>query len=183
MTKYYFVRHGESEANKIGVFAGWYNSPLSELGVSQAKDLAHEIKESGLLFDCIFSSSLSRALDTANVIAETIDYPTHKIIVDDDLREKSGGSFENKPRTEIYSATEEQVRAAGGEDANMFMDRVIKAKKNIVEKSFGMNNVLIVAHSGLHKMNIVINSGSKNATDVYDVKVPENADLIEFPMN
>lgn len=183
MAKYYFVRHGESEANKKGIIAGWTDSPLSELGVSQAKDLANEIKESGIVFDCIFSSPLSRALDTARIIAEAIEYPIDRIIVDDDLREKFGGSFENRPWSEIYSATEEQIREAGGEDASMFMDRVIRAKKGIKEKSFEMNRVLLVAHSGLYKMNIVINSGSKNAADLYNVQIPKNADLIEFIVN
>ena len=38
--KFYFVRHGESEANKAGVWAGGgTNSPLTDLGKKQAEDL------------------------------------------------------------------------------------------------------------------------------------------------
>ena len=32
-----FIRHGQSEANKLNIFTGWRDSPLSELGVSEAR--------------------------------------------------------------------------------------------------------------------------------------------------
>lgn len=35
--KIVFVRHGESEWNKVNKFCGWYDADLSELGVQEAK--------------------------------------------------------------------------------------------------------------------------------------------------
>ncbi len=55
----YFVRHGESEANLKGVFAGQRdNSLLTEKGKQQARVTAQNIKNKGILIDRIISSPL-----------------------------------------------------------------------------------------------------------------------------
>lgn len=183
MTKYFFARHGQSEANANGVIAGWTDSPLTNLGMSQAEDLAKEIKKSGLVFDCIFSSPLSRALDTAKIIASTVGYHINEIKIIEGLKEKHGGLFENQPISAICGVKEDEIKKSGGEDASMFMSRVLDTRAEISAKSFGFKNVLLVAHSGVYKMNEIINRGSNVATDMYDVQIPNNADLIEFIIN
>lgn len=54
----YFVRHGECVANTKGVIAGLGDdSPLTELGRSQAKETAQNLK--GISFDLVISSPMS----------------------------------------------------------------------------------------------------------------------------
>ena len=61
MTELYFVRHGQCVANAEGVLAGRQDSPLTELGIEQAREEAVKIRNSELVFDMIVSSPLSRA--------------------------------------------------------------------------------------------------------------------------
>lgn len=68
LTTIYLVRHGESEAN-AGTSANEkhkFGSPLTEKGKAQAKKLAKILRE--VHFDAVFSSDLTRAVQTAEIV-------------------------------------------------------------------------------------------------------------------
>ena len=52
------VRHGQSEWNKLDRFTGWVDVGLSEKGVEEAKSAGEKIKDTGILFDNIFTSAI-----------------------------------------------------------------------------------------------------------------------------
>lgn len=83
------VRHGETVHNVAGIAQGWNDSALSDLGERQVRALAERIKAYGP--DAIFSSSLGRALTTAERIADATGLP---IVQLDDLREMNYGQWE-----------------------------------------------------------------------------------------
>lgn len=182
MTKYFFVRHGESTANINKVSAGWTDVPLTDNGRQQAIELANYIKKSGQVFDVILSSPLSRALDTAHIIADTIGYRKSKIIIIEELKEKCAGNLELGPIENVYNKTEEEFIKCGGESAEMFRVRVKRVLKEIMSITEDMNSVLIVAHSGIYKMAKVIADKKENATALYEVEIPKNASLLEYPI-
>ena len=62
----YFVRHGQTIWNVEKRFQGLSDSPLTELGITQAKLLGKKLKD--IKFDKFYSTSLKRANDTANYI-------------------------------------------------------------------------------------------------------------------
>ena len=62
----YFVRHGQTIWNTQKRFQGLSDSPLTELGIEQAKLLGKKLKN--VKFDKFYSSALKRANDTANYI-------------------------------------------------------------------------------------------------------------------
>ncbi|MEI6710902.1 MAG: phosphoglycerate mutase family protein [bacterium] len=71
----YFLRHGQTLANLNGNFAGQKdNSPLTDLGIQQAKDAAKAWKQQNIQLDKIVSSPLIRARKTAEIFAEGIGY-------------------------------------------------------------------------------------------------------------
>ena len=74
----YFVRHGQSVDNTSPVFQS-VNSPLSEKGIRQAKNIAKRL--STLQFESLISSPVQRALETAQQIADK----TGKQVVHSDL--------------------------------------------------------------------------------------------------
>jgi len=74
--KFYFIRHGESMANKNHQVQGKEESPLSPLGLSQAQETAQWFKDKHI--NCIFSSPLKRAYQTASIIAEQLDIKVQK---------------------------------------------------------------------------------------------------------
>lgn len=65
-----FVRHGFSEWNAKNLFTGWHDVNLTERGVEEAKQAGRKIKAAGLEFDVAFTSVLTRAIKTCNLILE-----------------------------------------------------------------------------------------------------------------
>jgi len=60
------VRHGESLWNKLNLFTGWVDIPLSEKGIQEALKAGELLKD--YKFDVIFTSELVRAIQTAMLI-------------------------------------------------------------------------------------------------------------------
>ena len=94
MTTLILVRHGESEWNRAGRIQGQVNSPLTDLGINQAKAIRDYL--SGILINQeleIYTSPLDRALQTAEIIAQGIDYPSRKIIIEERLNDFNLGEI------------------------------------------------------------------------------------------
>ena len=88
MTALILVRHGESEWNREGRVQGQFDSPLTEMGVVQAKSVSRYL--SGVLLKeplRIYTSPLERAFETASIIAEELQYPKEKIIIEQRLND------------------------------------------------------------------------------------------------
>ena len=62
------VRHGQSEWNLKNLFTGWKDPDLTELGVNEAKEAGRKLKAQGLVFDVAFTSVLTRAQHTLDLI-------------------------------------------------------------------------------------------------------------------
>ena len=88
-TRMIFVRHGESEANLMGVFGGSANILLTEKGELQA-EMAAKYLEKEKISVC-YASDLARALKTGEIIAKV-----HGIspIKNEKFREINGGDWE-----------------------------------------------------------------------------------------
>ncbi|MFC0309588.1 2,3-diphosphoglycerate-dependent phosphoglycerate mutase [Gallibacterium trehalosifermentans] len=65
-----FIRHGLSEWNALNLFTGWRDVNLSEKGVEEAKAAGRKLKEAGFEFDIAFTSVLTRAIKTCNLVLE-----------------------------------------------------------------------------------------------------------------
>lgn len=73
MVKLVLVRHGQSEWNEKNLFTGWVDCRLSEVGEQEAKRAGELIKEAGLNVDILYTSKLSRAIQTANIALSAAD--------------------------------------------------------------------------------------------------------------
>tara|TARA_Y100000782_G_scaffold13761_1_gene14136 strand:- start:161 stop:778 length:618 start_codon:yes stop_codon:yes gene_type:complete len=94
LTTLILVRHGESEWNRAGRIQGQVNSPLTDLGINQAKATRDYL--SGILLNQqleIYTSPLDRALQTAEIIAQGIDHPSSKIIIEERLNDFNVGEI------------------------------------------------------------------------------------------
>ncbi|MGL5122932.1 MAG: histidine phosphatase family protein [Fusobacteriaceae bacterium] len=90
MLKIYFVRHGQTEWNKLNKFQGNSDSNLTTLGIEQAKKLGEKLFNDNFKFDKIYSSPLKRAVLTAELITKN-NYPVHLI---QEFKEISLGDME-----------------------------------------------------------------------------------------
>jgi len=70
--KIILIRHGESEANRQRIIQGHQDSPLSELGMRQAEEMGDFLLENGYSFDSVYSSDLTRAKTTAEIICKKL---------------------------------------------------------------------------------------------------------------
>ncbi|KAJ3856276.1 phosphoglycerate mutase [Lentinula lateritia] len=87
-----FVRHGESEDNLKGIWAGWKDAPLSNLGRKQAAAAAEFFSDTK--FDTIYASPLLRANTTAQAIHGRQQAPFPSFIVTPNIREQHFGVAE-----------------------------------------------------------------------------------------
>jgi 2,3-bisphosphoglycerate-dependent phosphoglycerate mutase len=70
MSQLVLLRHGESEWNAKGLFTGWVDVGLSATGAAEAQRGGAMIAESGLRPDVVYTSVLTRAIQTANFALE-----------------------------------------------------------------------------------------------------------------
>ncbi len=77
------------------VIAGSHDSPLSELGRRQATYAGQTAKEF-FPFDLIVTSPMSRAVQTAEIVAEQLGYPRDRLLVLEELRERNLGDVEGR---------------------------------------------------------------------------------------
>lgn len=75
LVKLVLVRHGESTANADNVYTGWNDVPLSPKGIEQAKHAGLQVEKiSDFMPTHIHTSVLSRAIVTANIIADICSF-------------------------------------------------------------------------------------------------------------
>ena len=110
----YLVRHGQTEFNRERRLQGHVDSPLTDLGVRQARAVGGLLR--GLVGDGrgwrIVASPLGRTRATADLIAEALDAAT--VEFDSRLMEISCGDWDGKLRSEIAAAHPNTFTVAGG---------------------------------------------------------------------
>ena len=99
------VRHGETVHNVARITQGWSDSELSERGREQVQRLAERL--AAMKPTALYSSTLGRALSTAQVIADATGLP---IVPMDDLREMNYGLWEGRAFLDIRKEDEDLYR-------------------------------------------------------------------------
>ena len=85
----YLLRHGQTLFNSKKLISGWSDSPLTDLGIEQAKRAGDFLRSRHIKFDHAFCSDLMRARTTLETIAPFFPYETKK-----ELREWYFGFYE-----------------------------------------------------------------------------------------
>ncbi|RAP76371.1 histidine phosphatase family protein [Paenibacillus montanisoli] len=92
------IRHGKTEWNGLGKIQGQTDIPLNSEGIRQAHALAHRLLHEPMKWDAVVSSNLSRAVETARIIADTLGIPL--LPGDERLRERFYGEIEGTTEAE-----------------------------------------------------------------------------------
>ena len=176
----YFVRHGQTIWNVEKRFQGLSDSPLTELGITQAKLLGEKLKN--IKFDKFYSTSLKRAYDTANYIKGN---RKQKVEIFDDFVEISMGDMEGIKQEDFKKLYPEQVKnfffnqleynpsSFGGESFLEVRERVIKGLNKFVELNKNYERVLVVSHGATLKTLLHYISG-KDISTLSDEAIPKN---------
>jgi broad specificity phosphatase PhoE len=140
VTEILLVRHGETEWNRLHRWQGHADTPLNDTGRAQARQLARTL--AGQRVDAVYSSDLSRASETAAVVAAELGLPVH---VDPDLREIDVGGREGLTREEVEERFPDG--AWDGETREQHAERVLRALHRIAERHPD-GRVVVVGHGG-----------------------------------
>ena len=106
------VRHGQSEWNLKNLFTGWRDPGLTEQGVTEAKRAGTLLKAEGLTFDIAFTSVLSRAETTCQLVLAEMGQPDLKVIRDQALNERDYGNLSGLNKDDARAKWgDEQVHA------------------------------------------------------------------------
>ena len=143
--KIYTARHGQTEWNLEGRMQGHIDIHLNDTGLSQAGKLAERFRN--IPIGKIYSSDLSRALETAKIINE---FHGVEIVIEPALRELNYGEYEGRLLSEVGELFNERQRQGmgmpGGEELEIFFKRV----HNFLDKvtSSHDEDILIIGHGG-----------------------------------
>ncbi len=90
------VRHGQSVYNLQNRFTGWTDVSLSEQGREEAKRVGRVLKKEKIYPDICFTSWLKRAIHTANLALEELEWEHIDILRSYKLNERHYGDWQGK---------------------------------------------------------------------------------------
>ncbi|MBL8160653.1 MAG: histidine phosphatase family protein [Anaerolineae bacterium] len=146
-----FIRPGETDWNRQLRWQGWVAIPLNELGRKQAQRLASFMRNIGI--SALYSSDLRRALETAQLIVEPLDFQP---ILDERLRERNIGDWQGLTPDEMQNwfpdeyarlmEDPDNFRVPGGESRADVRKRMRAAFDDIIAQAAG-ETVAIMSHT------------------------------------
>ena len=158
-TRFYLIRHGETQWNKEGKYQGMTDIALSETGLAQADLLGKRFRH--LPLDAIYVSPLQRAMKTAEAIAKETGVPLQ---TDEHFREIHFGEWEGKTISQLQQEYGESYQKffdnpflhpfPGEGSFDKVMERSVAGFDALLEKHKG-EHVAIVSHGGLLRVMLV----------------------------
>lgn len=151
------VRHGQSEWNLKNLFTGWKDPGLTEQGVAEAHKAGQQLKDLKLEFDLAFTSVLSRAQKTLDIILDELGQTDLETFKDQALNERDYGDLTGMNKDEARQQFgEDQVHIwrrsydvppPGGESLKMTAERVLPYyKAEILPRVLAGNRTIVAAH-------------------------------------
>ena len=151
----FFMRHGESEGNRLGILQGHEDPPLTDDGQAQATRAGEWFQNRGV--ERVFCSPLSRAHHTARIVSEKAELPVPEVLPD--LIELDIGKFSGLTRQEIERKYPLEWRSFrlqswdgvdGAESSDKLYRRACRVWTRILkEAEEGADGILCVSHGGL----------------------------------
>lgn len=146
----YVIRHGQTTSDIENRYGGGYDDHLTDLGVSEVKKLAEEIKDFGI--EILFVSPKIRTNETAKIINEKINVPVK--IVDGFQERDQNGILTGMKRDEAIEKYPELVELLkdklntieGAEGYEPFKNRVVEAFNEVAKTDY--KTVAIITHGG-----------------------------------
>lgn len=144
MTSLYLVRHGETDWNAQRRIQGSTDIPLNAVGRKQAEATGRLLARRS--WQGIFSSPLSRAYETARIIAESTDL--HGVDTIDAIVERNYGDAEGLDWQEIDRLFPGDAPVPGRETHQDVADRVLPALLKLASAHRG-ESLIVVTHGGV----------------------------------
>lgn len=161
------VRHGQSEWNLKNLFTGWRDPDLTPVGVEEAIAAGKRLHAEGFSFNVAFTSNLSRAQKTLDLILEQMGEPNIPIICDEALNERDYGDLSglNKDDARVKWGEEQvhiwrrsyDIAPPGGESLKDTIARTLPYYvKEILPRVLRGERVLVAAHGNSMRALIMV---------------------------
>ena len=181
------VRHGQSEWNAKNLFTGWKDPGLTDQGVSEAKNAGKLILEQNIEFDVMYTSMLSRAQKTGDIILRILNHKEIPIIKNEALNERHYGSLAGLNKDDARKKWgEEQVHIwrrsfdippPNGESLKDTADRVLPYfETEIMPKVISGSSILIAAHGNSLRA-LIMKLDSISSQDIVKLEIPTGAPI------
>ena len=183
MTTFVCIRHGESEANRLGLFAGHLNVPLTALGRRQAALTRDFLKNEE--FDLAVASPLLRAYETGSIALGDRSLP---LLPEEGFLEIDGGLWEGVPFADLperfpegYAVWKNTVGLAHPDEGERVADlgeRVWKTVKRLALENPD-RRILVASHATPIRM-LRVRSLGLSPAEAHTVPWPSNASVSVF---
>jgi probable phosphoglycerate mutase len=179
VTRLLALRHGQTAWNAQARMQGHLDVPLNAEGLRQAHRAAQALVGEGVA--ALYSSDLSRALETARVLAPALGL---EVQVDARLRERCFGAFQGLTWAELEAQYPQDCQRwrrrdldfapSGGERIPEFFERCVGAAREAALRHPGQT-IVIVAHGGV--MDCLYRAATRLALDAPRSWTLENASI------
>lgn len=185
------LRHGQSDWNLQNRFTGFKDIDLTDEGRAEAADAGKKIKDAGIRFDQVFTSTLKRANNTARLALENAGQAEliKTMIAHDDLRERDYGDLTGLDKDETRKKYGEEqvhiwrrsydVRPPGGECLQDVVENRVRPyfEAKIKPLLLARRNVLVVAHGNSLRALLII-LGAETPESINEAEFPTGVPLV-----
>ena len=187
--KLYIVRHGETEWNKARKIQGQVDIPLNEFGRLLAKKTAIGLAK--IPFDLCYTSPLSRARETAELILEGRAVP---VIEDERIVEMAFGEYEGRCCSKsgwdlpdefrrFFDGPDRYCAPTGGEDFAQVKKRTNEFLQELYgKKEYQESHILITTH-GAALAGLLNNIKGKSLEEYWGTGVHKNCGVTEVEVS
>lgn len=193
MNRLILLRHGQSQWNLENRFTGFHDVGLTEEGEAEARRAGEML--SGIRFDRVYCSTLTRAIETLELALEASGTNEHlrdgkgwSMVQDDDLRERDYGDLTglNKAETaEKYG--DEQVHIwrrsydtppPGGESLKDVVERVRPYYDTELKPAIEAGDTILLGAHGNTVRALLIVLGCYTPEEIPGVEIPTGSPLV-----
>jgi 2,3-bisphosphoglycerate-dependent phosphoglycerate mutase len=186
MKQLVLIRHGQSQWNLENRFTGWVDVPLTPLGEEEAKEAGKKLQV--FRFDQAFTSVLTRAIKTLEIVLGVIEQTDLKVEKNQALNERMYGELQglNKAETvEKHGADQVKiwrrsfdVRPPGGESLKDTAERVIPYYQEKIWPVLSNGESLLVVAHGNSLRALVMHLNQLSREEVLELNIPTGAPLL-----
>ena len=182
------VRHGQSEWNEKNLFTGWRDPDLTNLGKLEAKKAGELIFSKRIKFDELFTSVLTRAITTGDLILDELSIDSISTTRDKALNERDYGDLSGLNKDDARKKWgEEQVHIwrrsydnspPGGESLKDTGERVLPFFESKIHPLIHKGkNVLIAAH-GNSLRSLIKELDGLSEMEIVKLEIPTGAPIV-----
>ncbi|MCB1511168.1 MAG: 2,3-bisphosphoglycerate-dependent phosphoglycerate mutase [Hyphomicrobiaceae bacterium] len=182
------VRHGQSEWNALNLFTGWKDPDLTEKGVAEATSAGKELKAAGIRFDKAYTSVLTRAQHTLDIILRELGQTDIEIIRDQALNERDYGDLSGLNKDDARKRWgEEQVHIwrrsfdvppPGGESLKNTAERTLPYYNAEIVPQLNAGKTIIIAAHGNSIRSLVMQLEQLSPEQIVKVEIATGVPIV-----